>query len=371
MRTRSFTRPRLAGTLAMLVLLAAEPGSGAVGLPYQTSLLGGNLTPAAIVRSCRTEIALAKTRMDAIAHRTGPRTFANVIAAIENVGADLSDNTAAATFVFQASADAAVRDASQQCISDESSFYAFESARPDLYAAMIAARASDTATTLAQRKLQELTITGAQRSGAGLAASQRREFIALQRKLSGPHERVRRKPRERREHDHRHARRGQGAAGGFRLIAEDRCGRQHDRSGQREHGRHVFRERAGRGRAQGLLYRVQPARRRSERRRSSSRRSSARDRIAKLMRYPELGGVHRGRPHDRLAGAHAVVFARPEHGAAPESAFRTRRTRNLPRRDVRTVGRDLRSKPDSQVALQRRPRSDPAILSRAPRRSKR
>ena len=145
MRTRLFSRFRPAGALVTLALLMAAPGSAAGRLPYQTALLGGNLTPAAIAQSCRTQIALAKTRMDAIAHRAGPRTFGNVIAAIENVEADLSDNTAAAQFVFQVSGDAAVRNASQQCGSDESSFFAFESARPDLYAALVAARASRTA----------------------------------------------------------------------------------------------------------------------------------------------------------------------------------------------------------------------------------
>ncbi len=185
MKTTTFRQCALAGALAMLALLSAASGAGAAArLPYQTPQLDGTFTPAAIAVTCKKQIARAKTRMDAIAHHAGPRTFANVIAAIETVEADLNDNSAAATFIFQVSGDAKVRDASQQCGSDQSNFYAFETARPDLYAAMIAARASGTATTLAQRKLQELAITSAQRSGAGLSAAQRREFVALQQKLT-------------------------------------------------------------------------------------------------------------------------------------------------------------------------------------------
>jgi thimet oligopeptidase len=189
MLTSSFARGKLAAALAALAFLATAPApaahpGAATQLPAQAALLGGTLSGAQIAGSCRVQIARARMRIDAIAHQRGPRSFANVIAAIETVESDLNDNLAAAQFVFQVASDAGVRAASQRCSADVANFLTIVTARPDLYAAMIAARASRTAITPAQRKLQELAIIGAQRSGAGLATPQRRELIALQQQLT-------------------------------------------------------------------------------------------------------------------------------------------------------------------------------------------
>jgi thimet oligopeptidase len=143
-----------------------------------------NLTPAQITTSCASEIAKAKARIDAIVHRRSARTFDSVIKAYEDVNADLGDDLAAQGFLYQVSPDAAVRAASQKCAVASGNFGNEQSARPDLYAAIVAASASGTARTAADKKLTEMYVIAGRRAGAGLAAGPRREFVALEQKIN-------------------------------------------------------------------------------------------------------------------------------------------------------------------------------------------
>jgi thimet oligopeptidase len=105
------------------------------------------------------------------------RTFASVIMPLENIDADANDSLAAALFLFNVSPDHAVRAASQRCgdrISAEQSALA---ARPALYAVVLDAAHSHTATTDAARKLTEVTVVNMRRSGAGLSESKRILFV--------------------------------------------------------------------------------------------------------------------------------------------------------------------------------------------------
>jgi thimet oligopeptidase len=143
------------------------------------------LTPAQIKTSCAHELASARKRIDAMLLARSARTFDSIFVAYENIGDDLSDNLAAQLLMLNMSPDAAVRAASNACSNDVSTFGATESARPDLYAAMVAAAASKTARNAVDRKLEELALTAGQRAGAGLPAAKRRTFIALESKLAG------------------------------------------------------------------------------------------------------------------------------------------------------------------------------------------
>lgn len=145
---------------------------------------GGTLTPAAIVQVCSTQLALARRRVNAIAVRPGPRTFASVTAALEDAESDLADNLAAAQFLALVSPDAPVRAASARCGSDVAAFSAATAARPDIYAALVAAGASGSARRPDQRALQTLAVGAARRSGAGLAARARAEFVRRERTLT-------------------------------------------------------------------------------------------------------------------------------------------------------------------------------------------
>jgi Zn-dependent oligopeptidase len=143
-----------------------------------------NLTPAQISTSCAHELALAKHRIDAMLLARSARTFDTIFLAYENITDDLGDDLAAQQLLYQMSPDPAVRKASEACNNDVATFGATESARPDLYAAMVVAAKSKTALTADDRKLEELDLTAGQRSGAGLAPPARREFVALQSKIS-------------------------------------------------------------------------------------------------------------------------------------------------------------------------------------------
>jgi thimet oligopeptidase len=170
-----------AGAILLTGVAGAGAATGARSVPF---VVHWDLTPAQIASSCGAELARAKQRIDAIVHRRSARTFDTVVAALENVEADINDNLAAQQLLFQISPDAAVRAASQQCGIDVGNLLNEETARPDLYAALLAAKQSNTATGLAQHKLLELYLTGSRRSGAGLATTQRREFVSLEGQLN-------------------------------------------------------------------------------------------------------------------------------------------------------------------------------------------
>jgi thimet oligopeptidase len=181
----AFMYRRLAFVCAAAFLLSELPSAPLAAAPRVVPLvIQWNLTPSQIASSCSAQIALAKKRVDAIVRRRSARTFDTVFLALENVESDAGDNLAAQQFVFNVSTDATVRAASQKCGVDVGNAISEIQARPDLYAALLAARKSNTAAGVAQRKLVQYYLTGAQRSGAGLSVAKRREFVALEQKLN-------------------------------------------------------------------------------------------------------------------------------------------------------------------------------------------
>ncbi len=142
------------------------------------------LTPAQIAATCKAEIARANERITALTVARSAATFASVVLPLETIVADLNDDTAADQFLTNVSTDRAVRDASQACNSDESAFLSEVTARPALFAALKAARASGTASGDAQTKLSDLWLVASTRAGAGLADAKRTEFVKLSAKLS-------------------------------------------------------------------------------------------------------------------------------------------------------------------------------------------
>jgi thimet oligopeptidase len=177
-----FRRPAAAAAAACILALAPAPR---LATPPPDALpLDGRLTPAAIGASCDAQLALARRRIDAIVRRPGPRSFATVTAALENAESDLNDNLAAQQFLDLVAPGAEVRRASARCGAAVGDLLAAESARPDLYAALLAARKSGTAATGAQRALEDLDISGARRSGAALPPAGRRTFLGLERTLT-------------------------------------------------------------------------------------------------------------------------------------------------------------------------------------------
>ena len=168
---------------ACLALLAASPAPRS---PAGTVLaVDWALSPARIASSCAASIARVKQRFDAVGRGRSARTFTTVVLPIETAAADLNDDLAAQTFLYSVSTDAKVRAASLTCSTDQENVLSALDARPDVFAALKAARASGTAHGAAQVKLTEMWFTAVERSGAGLPNAQRRTFVKLSQQLVG------------------------------------------------------------------------------------------------------------------------------------------------------------------------------------------
>ncbi len=164
-----------------LLPFAAAAADAPRSVPLQIDF---GLAPAQIDSSCKAEIAAAGRRVDALLRARSARTFKTVAEPLENVLSDLTDNLAAQTLLLQVAPDKAVRDASEHCNTAVSGFVAELFARPDLHAALAAASKSGTARGPAQKKLLEIHLVNARRSGAGLAPAQRARFVAIARQIA-------------------------------------------------------------------------------------------------------------------------------------------------------------------------------------------
>ncbi|MEP6505875.1 MAG: M3 family metallopeptidase, partial [Betaproteobacteria bacterium] len=164
-------------TSTALSTLAATPKSEPLKIDFA-------LSPEQIDASCKAEIVAANKRVDALLRARSARTFATISEPVENVLADLTDNLAAQTLLFQVAVDKLVRDASERCNSATSGFYAELYARPDLYAALAAAARSGTAHGPAQKKLLDIQLVTAKRSGAGLPEARRKRFVEIAQKIT-------------------------------------------------------------------------------------------------------------------------------------------------------------------------------------------
>ena len=168
-----------------VALLTMLPAPGTAKDAASVLPVDWNLSAATITASCAKSIAAVKTRTLAVANvPPRKRTFSTVVLPIETASADFNDDLAAQAFLYNVAADAKVRAASLQCSTDAGNVLSELSARPELYRAVADAKASGTANGAAQRKLTELWLTSFKRSGAGLPAAQRREFVALSQKVT-------------------------------------------------------------------------------------------------------------------------------------------------------------------------------------------
>lgn len=174
----------LSKRLAFLAMAIAVMGLARPAAAATPDGINWSMNAAAIHSSCDAAIAKLHTRLAAIVHAHGKRTFANTILAFEDATADLNDTTVAQTFLLQVSPDKSVRDAALACVTAEQDVYAVLSADPQLYRAMSDAATSNTAKSVYDRKLVDLTLIGFKRSGAALTPAKRKEFVALENELT-------------------------------------------------------------------------------------------------------------------------------------------------------------------------------------------
>ena len=179
------TRPLAALTFCALLAQGAPlPASAApLGAPHPTQI-NWNLTPAMIAANCKQQIGVADSVVKAILADRKPHTFANTILPLENAEADINDRLVAEGFLFNVATDKAVRDASEKCNTDQSNFFTQIGADPALYKAIAAAKASNTAKTVYDRKLTDMYVLAFKRSGAALPTAKRKEFVALSNQLT-------------------------------------------------------------------------------------------------------------------------------------------------------------------------------------------
>ena len=171
----------IAAAAAIALLPAAAGAAPARTVPLKVDFA---LTGARIDASCKSAIESAGKRVDAMLRARSARTFKTIVEPLENVLSDLTDNLAAQILLFQVAPDKSVRDASERCNTAVSGFTAELFARPDLYAALSAASKSGTARGPAQKKLLELHLVNAKRSGAGLAPAGRQRFVDITKQIA-------------------------------------------------------------------------------------------------------------------------------------------------------------------------------------------
>ena len=180
MRQRIVTAPLCALAL-LLTGLGVAPAASTAASPDG---IVWKVTPDQIASSCAAAIAKTKGAVHAILVNRSARTFNTVVLPLENATADLNDATVADTFLFYVSPDAKVRAASSNCQQSENDYFTGLTAEPPLEQAVAAASKSATAKNVYDKKLTSLWLTTLVRSGAGLPAAKRKEFVDLSNQLN-------------------------------------------------------------------------------------------------------------------------------------------------------------------------------------------
>jgi len=184
-RVHSLRPLAAAATLALLPFAALCAVAADAPRPHSAPLkIDFSLTPAQIDDSCKSEIASAGKRVDALVRARSARTFRTVAEPLENAISDLGDNLGAQILLFNVAPDKAVRDASERCNTAVTGYLAELFARPDLYQALAAAAKSHTARGPAQDKLLEIHLLAARRAGAGLPAARRERFVEIAKQIA-------------------------------------------------------------------------------------------------------------------------------------------------------------------------------------------
>jgi thimet oligopeptidase len=173
----------LATAMAPLAIGAASAQTAPLQTPQPTHI-DWNLTPEQIATTCTAEIANFDAAVKRIMALHGSRTFKNTLLPLENAESDLNDRLVAQGFLFNMAADKSVRDASDRCNIAQSNYFAAFGARPDVYRALVEVERSQTAQTVADKKLLEYYLVSARRSGAALTPEKRKTFIALSDQLT-------------------------------------------------------------------------------------------------------------------------------------------------------------------------------------------
>lgn len=159
------------------VASAAAPFTPAASLRWEPA-------PSELMEDCRAAKKRAESRLEEVARTpAGLRTFDNTPWALDRVGADLSDQTAADTFLKYVSVSSAVRDAGNECETLLGQFSVDMYAREDLYRALKEYAAKGEGLTGESKRLLEKELLDFKRSGLELPKAKRDEVTVLRKKL--------------------------------------------------------------------------------------------------------------------------------------------------------------------------------------------
>ena len=167
--------------LLLLVLLSsvasAAPFAPASTLRYEP-------TPAELLDDCRSAKKRAEAALEAVARMpAGLRTFDNTPWALDQIGADLSDQTASDTFLKYVSVSSGTREAGNVCETLLGQFSVDMYSREDLYRALKEYQAKGEALTGESKRLVDKELLDFKRSGLELPKEERQKVLDLRKKL--------------------------------------------------------------------------------------------------------------------------------------------------------------------------------------------
>jgi thimet oligopeptidase len=166
-----------------LLLLAAVSARAAVFTPYEP--LRFDQSPAELARDCSDLKKRAEVELQRIATLpASARTFDNTVWAFDRAVYELSDQSAADTFLKQVSTSSAVRDAGNDCEVLLSQFSVDVFSREDLYRAMKDYAAKKEPLKGEDARLLDKTLLDFRRSGLELSAKTRDEIRGLRKRIA-------------------------------------------------------------------------------------------------------------------------------------------------------------------------------------------
>jgi len=168
--------------ISLVLFVLSSAASAAQFTP--AGVLRWEPTPAELMADCKDAKKRAESALEAVVRMpAGNRTFDNTPWAIDRIGADLWDQTAADTFLKNVSVSSNVRNAGNECETLLGQFSVDMYAREDLYRALKDYAAKGEALTGESKRLLDKELLDFKRSGLELPKDKRDEVTALRKKL--------------------------------------------------------------------------------------------------------------------------------------------------------------------------------------------
>jgi len=168
----------------LLLVLLAPVWAAASETFVPASPLRFEPTPQELLEDCRGAKKRAESALEAVARMpSGLRTFDNTPGALDQIGADLSDQTASDTFLKYVSISSSVRDAGNECETVLGKFSVDMYSREDLYRALKDYAAKGEALTGEGKRLVDKQLLDFKRSGLELPKEERQAVVDTRKKL--------------------------------------------------------------------------------------------------------------------------------------------------------------------------------------------